>query len=460
MTAFELFLEDMKGKRADVIGIGVSNTPLIRLLLKAGAKVTARDKKTKDQLGALAEELAAAGASLILGETYLEGLEGDYIFRTPGLHPAHPLLQQAVKRGSVLTSEMEVFFDVCPCPIIAVTGSDGKTTTATLTYEILKHAGRHCFLGGNIGKPLLAQTPEITHKDCVIVELSSFQLLTMRRSARIAAITNIAPNHLDVHKDMEEYIWAKKNVFAHQVTSSRLVLNRDNEICCGFQPNRGVERMEFSLKGPVERGAYLDDGALYFAIGGKREKIMDASEILLPGKHNIANYLTAAAITYELASFDDIRAVAQSFRGVEHRIAFVREKDGVKYYNDSIASSPTRTIAGLRSFQQKVILIAGGYDKHIPYDELGPEILEHVKYLALTGDTAFKIENAVRAAKGFAQSGIEIERYPSFEKAVRGACGKAVSGDIVLMSPASASFDSFENFAQRGRCFCDIVRSL
>lgn len=457
MTAFESYFENMKGKTVAVIGMGVSNTPLIRLLLQAGAQVTVHDKKSAQQLGEAYEEFTKAGAKFALEDAYLTDLHQDYIFRTPGMHPSNPALVQAVEQGSILTSEMEAFFETCPCKIIAITGSDGKTTTTTLTCEILKHAGYTCHLGGNIGKPLLAEVPEMKKEDFAIVELSSFQLMTMPRSADIAAVTNVTPNHLDIHKDMAEYIEAKTHVFSHQKPGSRLVLNADDAVSQDFHANDGVECMWFSMKKPVENGVYLQDGTVYFAKDGKAEPVMQAAEIKIPGAHNVANYMTATALTYGLCSFADVEAVAKNFGGVEHRIELVRTLNGVRYYNDSIASSPTRTIAGLRSFAEKVILIAGGYDKHIPYDVLGPEVVAHVKKLVLVGATAPKIEESVRKAPGFSEDQLPIYTLTDFEEAVCKARDLAQEGDVVILSPASASFDLFPNFMARGKRFKEIV---
>ncbi len=460
MTAFDEYFEKFRKKDITVIGVGVSNVPLIRLLVRYGARVTACDKKSAEALGDVYPELTALGVSFALGENYLSNLTGEYIFRTPGMHPENPALQAARDNGSIITSEMEAFFAVCPCKIIAVTGSDGKTTTTTLIYEILKKSGYTCHLGGNIGTPLLAKVPAMKPEDFAIVELSSFQLMTMQKSPNIAAITNLAPNHLDVHKDMEEYIGAKKNIFLHQSAGDTLVLNADDAISSAFQPESGVTLLQFSMEKPVQNGVFLAGSNICLAKDGNAETIMRVSDIKIPGRHNVANYMTAAAVCARFVSTDDIFSVAKNFGGVEHRIELVREFNGVRYYNDSIASSPTRTIAGLRSFSQKVILIAGGYDKKIPYDVIGPEILAHVKRLILVGPTAPLIQRATESAAGFAEHPIPITEFQEFYDAVCFARDAAAEGDIVLLSPASASFDRFQNFAQRGNCFKKIVLSF
>ncbi len=460
MSAYEEFLQSVSGKQVSVIGMGVSNTPLITLLLEAGAEITVHDKKTEEELGEMYGGLCALGVKFCVGNDYLKDLGGDIIFRTPGMHLNHPALIKARNNGSKITSEMEVFLNVCPCPVLAITGSDGKTTTTTLTCEILRQAGYTCHLGGNIGHPLLADVPIMRESDFAIVELSSFQLMGMKCSPQAALVTNVTPNHLDIHKDMDEYIQAKTQIFANQKPGAKLVLNADDEVSKSFRPQEGVEVMKFSMVGEVEDGVYLQDGMIWYSENGNHRPIMRADEIKIPGAHNIANYMAAICMTHGLVSFEDVIEVAHNFGGVEHRIELVRIKDGVRFYNDSIASSPTRTIAGLRSFDEKLILIAGGYDKHIPYGVLGPEICAHVKQLHLVGATSDAIEDAVKAADNYDADALSITRYDDFEACIRGAAASAKEGDIVIMSPASASFDIFKNFMERGNRFKDIVNSL
>jgi len=358
-----------------------------------------------------------------------------------------------VKKGAKVTSEMEVFFEVCPCQLIAVTGSDGKTTTTTLISEMLKAEGKTVWLGGNIGTPLLPLVRQMKPEDFAVVELSSFQLMDMTRSPHIAVVTNLAPNHLDVHKDMEEYVDAKKNIFRFQSIDDKLVLNADNGITAAFTGNG--ETYFFSRRKEVN-GVWEKDGIIYR--GG--EAVLKSADILIPGTHNIENYMAAIAAVEDLVSDETIRNVAKTFGGVEHRIELVRIKDGVKFYNDSIASSPSRTIAGLRSFREKVILIAGGYDKHIPYDVLGPEICEHVKKLFLGGATGPQIRDAVIACSEYDETELPIVDCGDFESAVRAAAAAAKNGDIVLMSPASAAFDQFKNFMVRGEFYKKLVKEL
>lgn len=455
----EQYLASLKGKTVAVIGIGISNTPLIKLLLHAGISVTACDKRNCEEFGAQAEELEALGARLKLGQNYLEGLEQNVIFRTPGLRPDVPELLLAQEKGSIITSEMEAFFQVCPCHTIGVTGSDGKTTTTTIIASLLKAAGYHTFVGGNIGRPLLADAEKMQPDDWAVLELSSFQLMTMDISPEIAIVTNLAPNHLDVHKSMAEYTAAKKNVFAHQSAGQTAIFNYDNEITREFSNEAPGRTVFFSRKQELSDGIFVKDGSIW-TVGeqGERE-VLPLGDILLPGEHNIENYLAAVAAVNGLVQDELIRTFASEFGGVEHRIELVRTRKGVRYYNDSIASSPSRTIAGLRSFREKVILIAGGYDKHIPFDVLGPEIVSHVKELVLTGDTADRIEAAVQNCSEY-RGMPPITKRSDFQEAVLTAHHLAQPGDVVILSPACASFDRFKNFAQRGEAFKKIINEL
>ena len=447
-TAFERYFTSLQGKKIAVLGLGVSNRPLVRLLLEFGCDVLGCDRTPREKLDQEVLQLEAMGCKLSVGDNYLDGVEADILFRTPGMHPGNPAIVSLAEKGAQVTSEMEVFFEVCPCRLLAVTGSDGKTTTTTLVSEMLKAAGKTVWLGGNIGTPLLPLVRQMKPEDFAVVELSSFQLMDMTRSPERAIVTNLAPNHLDIHKDMEEYVESKKNIFRYQDEKGLLILNADNDITSGFRGN-GETRF-FSRQGQAH--VCLKDGII--CRGG--EAVLNTTDILLPGVHNIENYMAAIAMVEGLVEDETILQVAKNFGGVEHRIELVRIKDGVRFYNDSIASSPSRTIAGLRSFKEKVILIAGGYDKHIPYDVLGPEICAHVKKLFLCGATAPQIRKAVEACDGQP----EIVDCGHFEAAVHAAAAAAEAGDIVLMSPASASFDEFKNFMVRGEFFKTIVKEL
>jgi len=450
------YFEALKGKHVAVLGIGVSNRPLIRMLLSFGVSVTACDKTERENLDAEVLELEQQGAELRVGAGYLDSLTADVVFRTPGMHPNIPALQSLREQGAVITSEMEAFFSVCPCPILAVTGSDGKTTTTTLIAEILKQAGKTVWIGGNIGQPLLPVADQMASDDLAVVELSSFQLMNMTQSPHVAVITNLAPNHLDVHKDMEEYIAAKENLYLHQNAADLVVLNADNAITASFGPKVKGRCVSFSRQTAQPNGAWFDGETVFY----KGEAVMKRSDILIPGLHNVENYMAALCAVEEYASAEDVLTVARRFGGVEHRIELVRERNGVRWYNDSIASSPTRTIAGLHAFEQKVILIAGGYDKKIPFDVLGPEVTAHVKRLVLCGATVDKIRQAVLESPDYIEGNPDIVTVNTLRDAVRDAADHAETGDIVTLSPACASFDQFKNFMLRGEAFKKLVREL
>ena len=416
------FFESIKGKKVGFIGIGTSNLPLIKLFSDKGAVVSAYDKKDFESLGENAVKAKEYGAELVLGEDYLSKLDGDIIFRSPGTPFYRPELVALREKGVVLTSEMEVFFDLCPCKIIAITGSDGKTTTTTIISEFLKASGVNVHLGGNIGKPLLPEIESIKEDDVAVVELSSFQLISMRKSPDIAVVTNLAPNHLDIHKDMQEYVDSKKNIVLHQNAFSKAVLNLDNEIANSFSDSVRGQLAKFSVKESLANGAYLDGTTVCYSDYGKVTKIMDIKDIKIPGMHNVENYLAAISAVWGMVDIETIKAVAKTFGGVEHRAEFVREYNGVKYYNDSIASSPTRTALGTLSlYDEKIIIIAGGYDKHIPYEPLGPVINDKVKVLILLGDTAPKIEKAVVEAENYNENEITIINVTNMEEAVEAA---------------------------------------
>ena len=457
----EMFFKSVKGKKIAFCGIGKSNLPLIYKFIEKGAEVYACDRRDRSQLApGQAEELESAGAKLILGDGYLNNLNVDIIFRTPGMNYFLPELTEARKKGIVVTSEMEVFFDLCPCKIFAVTGSDGKTTTTTLIATMLKEQGYTVHLGGNIGTPLLPIIEEISENDIAVAELSSFQLISMRKSPDVSVVTNVAPNHLDVHKTMDEYIDAKKNIFMHQNAFTRTVLNADNEITASFADEVRGTLSYFSYNSPVSRGAYLDGDDICVADKNGVIKIMNKHEIRIPGEHNVENYLAAISAIWGYVDVETIVKVAREFGGVEHRIEFVREKDGVRYYNDSIATSPTRTIAGLKAFNQKLIVLAGGYDKHIPFDPLAPYAVEKIKVLILTGPTADAIEKAIRSDKNFDNCGMKILRSENLEQSVKMAHEIAKEGDIVSLSPACASFDAYPNFEERGNHYKKLVNEL
>ncbi len=455
------FFKSIDGKRIALIGMGRSHLPLISLFTKYGAKITACDKRDREALGEVADQAERDGATLSLGEHYLDDLDVDIALRTPGMRFYCDELNALRDKGVVISSEMEIFFEICPCRIIGITGSDGKTTTTTVISEMLKAEGCTVHLGGNIGKPLLPEIETIRPEDIAVVELSSFQLISMRLSPDIAVVTNLQPNHLDIHKDMQEYIDSKKNIILYQNKDNKAVLNLDNDITRSFADECQGKVDFFSRKTTVDHGAYLDENTIVYADNSEKTEVLDIRDIRIPGMHNVENYMTAIAAVWGIVSLENIRKVAREFAGVEHRAEFVRELDGVKYYNDSIASSPTRTASGTLSlYDFKIILIAGGYDKHLDYAELGDVICKKVKTAILMGATADKIETAIRQSDEYTENNPVIIRVANMDEAVQAARKCAEKGDIVSMSPASASFDLYKDFDARGKHFKALVNAL
>lgn len=457
---YQSYLESLIGKRIGVIGFGVSNQPLVSALLGAGCSVTVCDQRSFEALGKAGEDAQKLGAKFILGEEYLEHLDFDLIFRTPGVLPTVPQLKRAKEQGAEFTSEMEAFCKLCPCKIIAITGSDGKTTTSTVTAELLKAAGYTVHLGGNIGTPLFTRLPEIKPEDYVVLELSSFQLHSMNCSPDIAIITNVAPNHLDVHPDFQDYVSAKQNIYRGQSKDGILVLNKKDPHTPEFYLDARGEVRLFSNVGAVENGVFVENGVIYRAHDGKNTPILNTSDIRIPGAHNVENYMAAFAALDEMVSTEICLHVAQNFAGVAHRMEFIREVRGVKFYNDSIASSPSRAIAGLKAWPKPPVIILGGHDKHIPFDELGEEVCLRAKAAVLCGETAGPIETAIRASAHFSEDKLPLVTVSNFRDAVLKAYALAEPGDLVALSPACSSFDQFKNFAERGNTFRRIVESL
>lgn len=460
MSLFK-YISALKEKSIAVIGLGVSNEPLVRLLLKGGCKdITVCDKRSSDDLGYVFKEFSKMGISFCLGEDYLSGTANkDLIFRTPGILPFNPYLLQAKEQGAEISSEMELFFRLCPCKTIAVTGSDGKTTTSTIIAELLSEAGYTVHLGGNIGHPLLPELDKIKADDIAVLELSSFQLHSMYCVPDVAVITNISPNHLDMHRSFSDYVEAKKMIFKNQRPNCRLVLNNSDTLCSSFSDEAVSELIWFSENPNISRGYFLRDNEVLRISDGEEIVIQDISDIKLQGKHNALNYLAAYSAVDGMVPYDKMRRVSGNFSGVEHRLEFVRNINGIDFINDSIASSPSRTIACLHSFSSPLIIIAGGYDKEIPFDNLADELCINSKAVVLTGDTADKIHNAILCSKKYSGSPV-IYLEDDFESAVNRAYSLAEYGDTIVLSPACASFDRFRNFAQRGELFKKLVMEL
>ena len=459
LKAFE---NNMRGKRVAVIGLGVSNIPLIDYLHKLMAKVTVFDEREENNLDAeVVNKIKSYNFDLITGKNALHFLRGfNVIFRSPSCLPSTLQLKSEQKRGAIVTSEIEMLMNTCPCKIIGVTGSDGKTTTTTLIYEILKAGGYNCHLGGNIGIPLFTEVANFKEDDIVILELSSFQLMGMEISPDISVITNVAPNHLDKHSSYEEYIEAKKNIFAFQDENGKVILNYDNEITRECAKEAEGKVTFFSSTEKLLDGVIYDNGYIKECKDGIRKHLMNVKDIHLRGIHNYENVCAAIAATSGLIDTDVQINAIKNFKGVEHRLEFIRELDGVRWYNDSIGTSPSRTIAGLNSFDEKIVLIAGGYDKNLDYTPLVKPILKKVTKLILIGKTGRKIYDAIMKETKEDKIIFPIYTCLTLEQCVTRARKLAQPGEIVLFSPASASFDMFKNFEERGTIFKELVNNL
>ncbi len=476
MNAVE-WRERLRGARCAVVGLGISNRPLIPFLLSLGARVLAYDQSERALLGDYAAQLEEQGIPLFCGTDCLEHLEGDVIFRSPGFRPDLPAFQDAVAKGAILTSETELFLDMTPARVIGITGSDGKTTSTTLTYLMLKAESERTgafsvFVGGNIGTPLLPQMERMKEGDIAVAELSSFQLQGFCASAPIAAVTNLSPNHLNWHPDMEEYVLAKTNLFRFP-QNRRLVLNAENEESVRVAKTLSVQGRvtwfssrrtsisEFAeLMAEGDRAVYLSDGFITLWNGACETKLLRAASIILPGKHNLENYMTALALTDGLISAESAEQVATTFAGVKHRLERVRVFEGVTYYNSSIDSTPSRTAAALSALRERPIVICGGYDKHVPFEPLARSLCERAKAVVLTGMTAEKILSALQEEARVKRGELPVYCEAEFADAVKRARSIARSGDTVLLSPACASFDAFKNFEERGDTFCRLVKEF
>ena len=465
------FLEKIRNSSCAVLGFGISNRPLITFLLDLGVTdITVHDKKSIEELGEAAAQFAQKGVSFITGEDYLDRIDAAVVFRSPGIRDDYAGIARAVENGAILTSEMELFFALTPATIIGITGSDGKTTTTTLCAKILEaeFAGtdRHVYLGGNIGTPLLPLVRQMTERDFAVVELSSFQLKTMKQSPCRAVITNLSPNHLDWHTGMDEYVESKFNICSHE-GNTRLITNAENETTVMLAERIGAHITFFSSKkdnyaeicGDVagRKAVFERDGEIILSDGIIERIVIKTSDIKLLGRHNVENYMAAIGMLDGWVSGESVRRVATTFGGVAHRMEFVRTLDGVSYYNSSIDSSPTRTAAAISTLDRKPIVICGGYDKHIPFEPLGKTLCQRAKGVILTGATADVIRRAIEQDAGYGQSDLFVETCPDFEAAVNRARQVATEGDIVVLSPACASFDAFRNFEERGNTFRDIV---
>lgn len=458
----EEFNEYIKFRKVAIIGLGVSNLPLLDYMYEKKARVTVFDERNIESISKeVMDKITTYGFEFNLGKNCLEKLKGfDIIFRSPSCLPTRAELQQEENRGAIITTEIEMVMKMCPCKIIGVTGSDGKTTTTSLIYRILQKSGYHAFLGGNIGTPLFTKLPEMTPEDIVVLELSSFQLMGMEISPHIAVITNITPNHLNIHKDYEEYIEAKKNIFKYQKEDDILILNYDNEITRNCVNEANGKVIFFSSKEKLDNGFIVDGKVIKECEDRIRKHVFNGEDAILRGNHNLENMATAISATKTLVSMEDAVEAIKEFKPVEHRIELVKEIDQVKWYNDSASSSPTRTLSGLNAFDEEIILIAGGYDKNLDYEPLAKPIIEKVKALLLIGQTSGKIFDVVKEELENQKKDLDIYMCENLEQTVNLAKKLAKPGNVVLFSPASASFDMFKDFADRGNQFKKLVNNI
>ena len=451
----EKFEEYIKNKKIAVIGVGVSNIPLIDYLFEKKAKVTIFDDREEEKISKdIFDKIKKYKYDYYFGKRNLDNLHGfEVIFRSPSCLPTKPELVREKERGAVVTTEIEQLIKMAPCKVIGITGSDGKTTTTTLTAKILEDGGYNVYLGGNIGIPLFTKLKEIKPEDIIVLELSSFQLMDMEVSPDISAITNITPNHLNVHKDYQEYIDAKKNIYKHQKSTGILVLNADNELTNSCQNDANGDVILFSSKQRLDYGYIVEDGIIKECNDGIRRHLISQDEIKLKGIHNLQNICTALALTKDLVSTEKALNTIKEFSGVKHRLELVRVLNGVEWYNDSASTSPTRGISALNSFNKEIVLIAGGADKNLDYTPLGIKIVEKVKSLILIGQTASKIYEAVKIEEEKQNKKVDIHMCETFKQSLELAKRIAKPGQIVLFSPASTSFDMFKDMYDRGDKF-------
>ncbi len=464
----------INGRSCAVLGLGVSNLPLVRLLCREGVDVTIYDKCSPEQLGDEAVALRDAGVRFIVSDKNFDGIAERLIFRSPGIRPDTRGIREAIQGGAELISEMELFLKLTDARTFAITGSDGKTTSTTLTGLFMERVSR-TYVGGNIGTPLLDKCEQMTKTDNAVLELSSFQLMTLGDAPERVAITNVSPNHLDWHTGMDEYITAKKNIIGKR--TRRLTTNADCAHTLDIAYENDIDGMEIVLfsstkssyseifRAPFSHAKayaiYLRDGYIRVSDGENEQKVLEACRIKLPGKHNIENYMTAIGLTFGDVPFEIYLDIAETFGGVEHRLEWVRALDGVDYYNSSIDSSPTRTAAALSALaDRRIVLVCGGYDKKIPYAPLAEAICGHggIHTVVLTGATGKKIGEEIDKLN--AGGTIAKSYVADFSEAIARARTCAKQGDCVLLSPASASFDAFKNFAERGNTFKKIVNSF
>jgi len=490
MTTQMQRIDELRGRRATVLGLAREGRALARFLAEHGAHVTVSDQKSAAALGDVLSELADLPLTYRLGGHPSEILDADVVFVSPGIALDAPVMLAARQSGVTLSSETRWFCRLCPATVVGITGSSGKTTTVTLVARMLEAAGKRVHLGGNIGSPLIGRLAQIAPGDVVVIELSSFQLdffgpvlaVSPRRapgpngdaeprdelvsplfpqggwSPPVAAVLNVTPNHLDRHPTMAAYTAAKAHIVRHQRPQDCAVLNADDPVTRGFAALTPGQVQQFSLLWPVEQGAYVQGGLLRLRQGERETTICAAAELRLRGMHNVANVLAACAVVSALdVSVAAMAGVARSFHGVEHRLEAVLECQGVRYYNDSIATSPERAMAALRSFAEPIVLLAGGRDKHLPWDDWASLVSDKVVQVITFGEAAALIETALGR---LGHSAPPVQRAQSLADAVRLAQSLARPGQVVLFSPGGTSFDDFRDYEERGRAFKQHVQAL
>jgi len=454
---------DLTGRRVVVLGLARQGVSMARFLARTGARVTVSDLKTKSELADRIAELADLPIRYVLGEHPLSLLRGtDLICVSGGVPLDIPLLVEARRKGIPLVSDAQLFLERCPARVVGITGSAGKTTTTALVGEMCRKAGLPTWVGGNIGNPLLDDLERISPQDVVVMELSSFQLELTSVSPPVAAVLNITPNHLDRHGTMEAYIAAKRRIVAFQKPEDWAVLGFDDANARALALATPARVVFFSRGVQLDQGAYKTNGQLALRLGGREEVICEREEVRLRGDHNLLNVLAACALSAIVGvPVEAMREVIRTFPGVEHRLEFVREWRGVQWYDDSIATAPERVVAALRSFHEPIVLLAGGRDKKLPWEEFAQETVCRVRVLVTFGEAgemiAGKVEAARRSTSGVLESVVQVQ---TLEEAVEAAARLARPGDVVLLSPGGTSFDAFRDFAHRGERFKELVRAL
>ncbi len=480
---------DLRGIRILVVGLAREGTAVACFLAQRGAQVTATDLKSFEALAETVADLGRMGVHFALGGHPLSLLErADILFVSPGVPPRIPLLEAARIRQIPLSSETRLFTRLCPAPVIGITGSSGKTTTTRLVGEMLRAGGQQTWVGGNIGSPLIGFLEQIRAQDVVVMELSSFQLerfapwATLDRgdldgegaralfdppgwSPPVAAILNVTPDHMDYHSDMEEYVAAKAHILAYQQPGDVAVLGMDNattrQMAFGLAERKAQRVLLFSVEQTVPEGAYLDDARLVLRLDGAEQVICSRGALTMLGRHNVLNVLAAACLAGAAGTpLEAIRQVATTFQGVGHRLELIRERNGVRWYNDSIATSPERAIAALQAFDAPLILLAGGRDKHLPWQAWAALVRDKVQHVVLFGEAAPLLEKALAEAEVGRQGQPAVHPAGTLEAAVETAARLAAPGEVVLLSPGGTSFDAYADYVARGEHFRALVEAL